>query len=824
MLKKFGEALIKYKAIVLVVIGVLTALAIVGTILLIVNENKINSDLMSYLPEDFDDTKGLAFLKDNFNIKGDAMLVVRGDEDDEDLRKSVAAVRKLPGVSRLIWYDDIEALDKLKETLETLDPEVIKSELPSDEEMETYKKLLNLDIDVDRLLDSISEIKINTADLKETMKKEVPGEGNKYDYVIMITMNYLPSTQEAYDLLDGIKEQFGDREKASMGMTESAKTVMSDTLNDLPNFITYAVLAAILVLILMTPSFLDPAIIIATLGVSIVLSMGANYLYPSISVISFAMSAVLQLAITMDYSIFYMHIYKMRRKELPPLDATVKALPEVASSITASCLTTIGGFAALFFMRFGIGKDIASVIIKGVILSLATILILQPIMTFMLDKPIIKTTHGFTEKFNRKLREKRPDCRGFGSDSLVEPAARLSVGARFLLAALAAALLVPCYIGQSKLTFSYFQMYKENYDTPEKILARDLGNQMIMAVPLIPKNGLTHAGFIEEVKNEPHGKVSSVTGAFTAITVDSDALIDLLELLNNKTVKNYMDGGKDVPGIPGVDLSAFKNIFAGTDLSMLESYFSLVGADEKGKGGAWYTLYTIGISGSTEDDEAMETYKNLLDIREKYFGEGYSIGMLTGSYDMRRVTPTDFMNVTVASAVIIFVIILLLLRNPLKSFLLVVLIELGIWINLTFSYLAKENLNFMVYIIISSVQLGVTVDYAILLANTFEHNRDKYKSSRDCAVHSAREAIPAIFTSVLLIASVCLAVYFVSNNLIIKQLTGMLARGAGIAFLLVMFVQTAALSFFPTKRRKIDFDGKIKKIEKQLSKNGPEGE
>ena len=147
------------------------------------------------------------------------------------------------------------------------------------------------------------------------------------------------------------------------------------------------------------------------------------------------------------------------------------------------------------------------------------------------------------------------------------------------------------------------------------------------------------------------------------------------------------------------------------------------------------------------------------------------------------------------------------------------MIELGIWISLSLTFLAGQEMNFIIYIVISSVQLGCTVDYAILLANTFEHNRDKYASSKECAIQSACEAVPAVFVSAALIIAVCMSVYFVSQNLIIKQLTGMLARGAAISLVLVTFVQTAIMSFFKTERKKTDFEGKIRNLEEKIKEN-----
>lgn len=840
-MKKITEFLIKNKYFVILFFAVLLALSIVGTVFLVKTDGKINSDMMTYLTDDFDTQKGLAFLKDNFGVRGDGMFVVRGTEDDADLRAAIAEIKKMDGVNLVIWEEDADEMERIKDKLadfdlsafEGLNNEELREALGNNELFADFIKYFDLA--------GFFDAEVDVSELKSYLKKDIGG--GYYDYVIIMMTDYAPSTNDAYALFDNIKAKFASREYASSGMTETAQVLMEETLGDLPNFIIFAVLAAVIILVLATSSFVDPIIVLTTLGISIMISMGINYLYPSVSIISFATSAVLQLAITMDYSIFFMHIYKKNRKDMSAYASAVTTVPEAASSILASGLTTIGGFVALYFMRFRVGADIAGVIIKGVVMSLLTILVLQPIITLLMDKAITKTTHDLLGKINEKIRVKKPDFKGISKENIVRPIASFLVGnwQRIVLAVIAVGLLVPAFLGQSKLQYSYFKMYEEKNDTPEKVIAAELGNQMIIAVPLYTITG-TQYDFIDEIKADPSHKVSGITGAFTAVkNLDPAAVIAAMEILASENgldeTQTMINGMPDTlsndlvhqfltsHGVSeevydsllavdwaGIDLKAEMN---GVDLSMLKSFFAKVKVGENEE--KWYTLYTVNISGGTEDAEAMATYEYMTNVMNKYFGkEYYSIGMLTGSHDMAKVTPTDFLTVTLVSAGIIFVIIAILLRNPLKSLLLVVLIELGIWINLSFTFLLGENINFMVYIIISSVQLGCTVDYAILLANTFEKKRSQYSSGKECAIAAASEAVPALFVSALLIISVCMSVYFVSGNLVIKQLTGMLARGAGISFVLVTIVQTAVMSFFKTERKKKNYEEKLKSVEEKL--------
>ena len=242
----------------------------------------------------------------------------------------------------------------------------------------------------------------------------------------------------------------------------------------------------------------------------------------------------------------------------------------------------------------------------------------------------------------------------------------------------------------------------------------------------------------------------------------------------------------------------------------LKTYFRKINDD-------WFTLYTISFNGNTEDTEAQAIYAKISETCESYFGKTnfYPVGTIISSYEMDEITPHDFMLVTIISIAIIYVIVTLLLRNPLKSFFIVAIIELGIWINLAFNYIFGTSINFMVYIIISSVQLGCTVDYAILYANTYESNRNTFSSGKECAKNTSATVSPAILTSASIIGIVCVCIYLISSNIIIKQLTGMLARGALISFILVTFLQTAIWSFFKTEKRQTHFEEKLKKMESE---------
>lgn len=707
-MKKFSEYVIKFRWLILAVTAVIVGLSIAGTVTLI-KGNRINSDMTSYLSDEFEMTKGLNFLKENFGINADVMLVVEGDADDAALRESVKTIKKFEGLSQFVWVEDIEQFDNLSD----------------------YAHLLG------------DDVTINTDGLKSFLKHEISGS-NKYNYVFFMVMDYASSTKEASALFDAIVDEFGDRPYAASGTTATSKIMMEATLNELPKYLIFAGVALLLVLLLVTTSYVEPLILLISLGMSVLVNMGTNLFMPSVSIISFALSSVLQLAVTMDYAIFYMHIYRQKRQALDPLAATKAAIPSVASSIVGSALTTVGGFAALYFMKFELGADLAAVLMKGVLLSLITVLTLQPIFVILFDKVLAKTEHK-----QLKLN--------------VKPVAKLSSKIGWALIIVAVLAVAPLYIGQSKLEYSYFDTYELKITTPQEQLAYELGNQMIIAVPLETKQG-THQDFVAELSADE--KISGIMSAFSAINISGERM---KELLDSPALGSLISGG------------------------MGQSYFKKININGEER---WYTLYTLAIRGSAEDEAAIRSYQNISAATAKYFENSYTTGMLVGVNDMRSVTPTDFLVVTIISVAVILVILMAIFRSVRKGLLLIFVIELGIWLNLTLSYLFGQNLNFIIYIMISSIQLGCMVDYAILVANRFEEIKWQFTKAKDAAVVAVSESFPAVAASAAVIASACLSMYFVTDNLIIKQLTGMLARGAGISLLLILTLQTAIMPYF----------------------------
>ena len=713
-MKNIWKFIVKQRKAIVVITLLLVAFSIFYTVKL-VDSGKINSDLLAYLPENTETSKGLKFMTEEFGIKGDGLFVVSaGEPDSEDYQlfsQDVKEVLEMEGVSNVVWYGTLDELENIN-----------MGNIPG--------------VDMSRVIDTTSII-----DFLVHPQEENPGYNN---YVVLVFMDYSPSTPEAFALLGDIETKFAARDSALDGMTYTARTILEETLAEAPMYLIVGVAIVLVILLLVTTSFIEPLILLLTLGVSMIINMGTNYFFNEISIITFAASSILQLGIAMDYAIFFMHRYREERDGgLSPEDSAAISGKAVFTTLIASSLTTIAGFGALIFMQFTIGLDLGRVIMKGVALSLITVIILQSCLTVIMDKLIKKTAHkALTIPFEK-------------------PASFL-IKVRHIILAACVVLLVPAFIGQSRLDFSYFKMFEDPpQPTSQQVIAAELRNQMIVAVPVIPKEGKTHKQYLAELKEDEN--IGNIMGIFEVANISHI-------LLPPPVVEKLMDESPYVSSMFAIKEVNGKKVV--------------------------YTLYTITVKSESETQASYDTLEHINTVTNKYFDESYPMGMLTGINDMKEITPKDFFRITFISVGAILLIMGLMLRSFRKAGLTVLLIELAIWINFSISFLLGQEVNFMVYLIITSIQLGCTVDYAILIINNFDEDMRKYKDSKLAAKSAISRSFNPVMTSASIIAGACMGVYLVSKNLVVKDTTFLLARGALISFALVVLVMPGLLVFF----------------------------
>lgn len=439
-----------------------------------------------------------------------------------------------------------------------------------------------------------------------------------------------------------------------------------------------------------------------------------------------------------------------------------KAFSRTFSTICASSLTTIGGFLALICMKFGIGADLGIVLAKGVLMSLLTRLFLQPCIMLFLAKPMEKTKHPvYLPKFQKS--------------------ANFAVKARKPIIVIFLIALIPVLYCGLNISYSYMKMDKGNKQPTEvEQIVEVMGNSILICAPN-GKSADTHTKFIKDIKK--FEEVEVVSSIYAMLPKDMPIVSDIMLKQVHQMIEN------NAP-----ELKAYAN--------------------------NKYVLYTVMISTKSESKEEQLLLAKIQGVLTKHFGEDYYItGMAQAVNDLATITPKDFALVSVVSAVIIFIILMFTIKSFKYSLALMGVIEFGIYVNLGICFLANTPVNFMAYIIISSVQLGATIDYAILLAMEFKRKMQTMSIKTACASAVQNSSLP-ICISAIILSALCYAVSLISSNAIIGQITMLIANGAVISALLILFVLPSVLLAITHKvPKEIDFKQLIKRKKKQKKYN-----
>lgn len=815
-----GKFIVKYRYIFLAVfVGLLILCgAFIPTMI-----SRVNYDLTSYLPEGYDTNDGYDFLSETFNIHGDVEAGVLGTR--EQIAEAATQIAEVEGVTGAIWANMVEMLLEFG----VYEPD------ENGEFGEDFKTIYGVltDAPVPKMVDG------------EIVYEEA--EGTAYNWAILVTLEYPPSTPQAIEaygkIVEILKNVVGENSYSTSGMTEQANALYETVFDEIWIYLIAAGIVVIAILLITTNSLMEPLILILTLVISIVINLGSNAIFSSTSIITFAIGAILQLGLSMDYAIFLMHQYRAELKtNLDPKQALAAAIPKSVAALASSALTTIVGLLALIAMKFEIGFDLGLSLAKGIVCSLITVLFLQPCLMLILDKARVKTQHKcldfhFRAPVKRSIRDRR------------------WVGIAFL------ALFVPvCYFANT-LDYNYVKFMPESTDTSYKHqMAQTLGNQLMIVVPndFTDSNGVKHylidenyeflrklkALGAEQVTVEYKGedvtvdKISFMLGMYVMFPEGSTVNFGGMELNLSQLLRlldAYKDSGLDLDA-DNWDLTAIAKLVAAVgdiiqdpdgdgvlDESISRPTFgdltAMMNGDMSGylttfqsyvNGG--YTMYTVGITYPEIDNESQTSFDILDEIKaiaNSVFGEGgtvdvkyadytpmrcYFTGYTQGAYDFAAVTPTDFALVTGISVAAILIILIFTLRGLKRPILLVALIEFGIFLNLVMQYIfAGGEINFMSYLIISAVQLGATVDYAILVTTKYCNLRKTWEP-RQAAYRATTSSVMSVLTSALIMAGACFSICFSTSNLIIEEITFLVARGALISAILVIFVLPALLA------------------------------
>lgn len=498
-----------------------------------------------------------------------------------------------------------------------------------------------------------------------------------------------------------------------------------------PIYVTIAVILASIAMLLLLDSWLIPFVFLASIGMMILLNFGTNYFLGEISYVTKAIAAVLQLAVTMDYSIFLWHSYNEQcTKYADRKEAMAAAINETLLSIVGSSTTTIAGFIALCFMSFTMGRDLGIVMAKGVLLGVIGSVTVLPSLILLLDKPLQLSKH-------RPLIPRM--------DNVASGITRAFPA--FL--AIFALLLPPAYYG-----------YKKTNDD----VYYDMGDSLPQDIEYVIANNK-----LREIFN-----IGSTHMVLVNASVPSKDVRSMIKEMEQ------VDGVKYVLSLESVVGSRVP------DEVLPDSIVSKVRSNK-------WRLMLINSEYKVASDKVNQQIENLNSILKKYDEGGMLIGEAPCMKDMLDVTNKDFKVVTAVSTVAIFIIIMLVGRSISLPFILIAVIELAIFINLGLPHYLGQKLPFIAPICISTIQLGATVDYAILMATRYRSERMAGNDKRK-AVHIALStSIPSILVSGIGLFAATFGVALYSDIDIISSMCMLMARGAIVSMLTVILILPALL-------------------------------
>jgi len=548
-------------------------------------------------------------------------------------------------------------------------------------------------------------------------------DGNALFSVTIEEKDYIPACES-------IRALIGD-DNCMSGTAVSTALATSSTVSEIPKIAAIGIAFAFLVLLLTNASWVEPILVLAGLGVAVGINAGSNIIFGEISFITNAAGSILQLAVSLDYSVFLLHRFEEYHAEIEdPKEAMIRALCSSTSSILSSGLTTVIGFLALCLMRFGIGPDLGVALAKGVALSLITVFLFMPCLILLTYRLIDKTRH----------RPLIPSMKGFG---------KLVYYIMIPMTLIFALIIVPSYRASNNNDFYYGGEYIFGEKTQ---LGRDTRE-------------------IESIFGKSDTYVLMVPKTDTALQSSlSDALHTLPEI---KSILSYVDTvGAEIP----------EQYLDSSTLSKLNSEH--------------YTRMVLTVAVNTEGKEAFTLVKNVRDISEKYYpGQWLLAGQGVSTYDLKETITADMAMVNFIAIAAVFVVLLLTMKSISLPVILVLGIETAIWVNLSVPYFTDNAIFYIAYLLISSIQLGATVDYAILFTDRYlEYRKTMDKKS------AVRGIITNCTISVMTSASVLCVVGFlmakISSHGLIAQFGNLLGRGTLCSLAIVLFALPGMLYLF----------------------------
>ena len=668
-----ANAIVKHRILILVLCILLLIPAAIG-----MQNTRINYDMLDYLPEDMDTVIGQNALMDDFG-KGAFSFIVVEDMPRRDVAVLKEKLQQVKHVETVLWYD------------------------------------------------SLADLSIPM----EMLPKKLYDAFNTENATMMAV--FFDSATSADVTMDAIREirSICGRQCFVSGMSALVTDLKDLCEQEEPVYVALAVACACAAMMLLLDGWLVPFVFLASIGVSILLNLGSNWFFGEISYITKALASVLQLAVTMDYSIFLWHSYNEQLTQTDNHEqAMAQAICRTFSSVLGSSITTVAGFAALCFMSFTLGRDLGLVMAKGVVLGVVGCVTLLPALILLLDKPLQRTRH----------RSLIPDMRGFS---------KAICKAFPLLLVLFALLIWPAYSGYAKTNDEVY------YD-------------MGQCLPEDMEYVIANSKLSEE------------------FNIASTHMLLVSAQLPRRSTEQMLTEMEQVEGVKYVlGLESVVGPLVPEEL-LPDSVRSILKSDR-------WELMLINSEYKVASDAVGHQVERLNTILKRYDPQGMLIGEAPCMKDMIDTTGHDFQVVNAVSIAAIFLIIALVEKSLSLPFILIAVIELAVFINLGLPHYLGQSLPFIAPICISTIQLGATVDYAILMTTRYKAERAAGREKREAVGIALQTSAPSILVSGFGLFAATFGVAVYSNIDIVSSMCMLMARGALISVVLVLLMLPALL-------------------------------
>lgn len=674
-MQKFGRGVVKLRVPILIVSVLLLIPSIFGFL-----STRINYDILSYLPSDIETMKGQDIMLDEFG-KGGFSLVMLDGMEDKDVEKVKEKIEKVDHVCDVLWYDTLADVSLPKEVL------------PDD-----IYDFFNTD--------------------NSTM--------------MAVFFDEATSADGSLEAVKEIRSIAGEQCFVS-GMSSVVEDIKDLTMQEAPMYVVIAVILTSIILALTMDSFLIPLFFMLSVGMAIIYNMGTNFIQGEISFITEALAAVLQLAVTIDYSIFLWHSYKEEKEKHPGdnKEAMAVAIGKTITSVVSSSITTVAGFLALCFMSYELGMDMGIVMAKGVVIGVICCITVLPSMILVFDKALEKTMH----------KDLVP--------SLEKPA-NFIIKHHAAFIVLFIVVLIPAIYGQINTN-----VYYNLTDTLPKDLNSVIANS--------------------KLDEEYHMATTHM------LLVDAD--------MKPKEVNSMLD---EMGKVDGVSFSMSLDTLIGPSIPremVPESVTKILKSDK-------WQLMLVGSEYKVASDEENAQIDELSKILKSYDKDGMLIGEAAATKDLIDITDHDFKVVNIVSIAAIFIIILVALRSVSLPIILVAVIEFAITVNMGVPCFTNTTIPFIASVVIGTIQLGATVDYAILMTTRYKTERNAGKDKHEAVTIALSTSMKSIMVSALGFFASTFGVGVYSSVDMISQLCTLMSRGAIISMITVICILPSMLMLF----------------------------